>query len=72
MQFNQSQKVFKPYNIQSISFIFPKMVENRQKNLFKDLKINTIQYSNQITTNYDDELQQNDTNSIFYNKNGKK
>ena len=68
MQLNQSNKVFKPYNIQSISFIFPKMVENRQKSLFQNLKSNTIQYSNQTTTNYDDELHQNETNSILYNK----
>ena len=72
MKLNQSNKVFKPYNIQSISVIFPKMVENRQKSLFQNLKSNTIQYSNQTTTNYDDELYQNETSSIFYNKRYKK
>ena len=74
MQLNQltSQKVFSPFNIQSLSFVFPKMVDNSQKNIFRELKIDKIQYSNQTSTNYDDELHQSDNNSIFYKKKNKK
>ena len=44
------------------------MDDNSQKNIFRELKIDKIQYSNQTSTNYDDELHQSDNNSIFHKK----
>ncbi len=65
----KSQKVFKPYNIQSISFIFPKIDEKIQKNIFMEINADKIHYSNQTSTNFDEEILQSESCSYSYNKN---
>ena len=65
----KSQKVFKPYNIQSISFIFPKIDEKIQKNIFMEINADKMHYSNQTSINFDEDLLQSESCSYSYNKN---
>jgi hypothetical protein len=59
----KTQKVFKPYNIQSISFIFPKIDKNIKNNSFMEIKSNKMYYSNQTSTNIDEDLHQSESYS---------
>ena len=65
----KSQEVFKP--IQSISFIFPKIDEKIQKNLFMEIKTEKIHYSNQTTANIDEELHPSESSSFTSDKKNK-
>ena len=62
------KEIFKPYNIQSISCIFPKMNENFQNYICPEIKSDKIYYSQQITTNIDEDQHQSDSSSISLNK----
>ena len=62
-----SKEVFKPYNIQSISCLFPKMNENFQKYICPEIKTDKIHFSH-TSTNIDDDQQKSDISSISLNK----
>lgn len=65
-------EVFKPYNIQTISYFLPTMEEKNKKNLFPKIKKEKMTYSNQTSTNIDEEFHQSETSSISLNKKLKK
>ena len=68
----KSEEVFKPYNIQIISYFFQNMNETTQKNSLQGNKVPYIQYSNQISTNNDEEYHQSEPSSNSLNKKNKK
>ena len=64
----KNQQVFKPYNIQTISFVFPNTGNNLQKNTFQDLKHEKPQNLCSASTNMEEEFHQSETSSCSFAK----
>ena len=65
---SNSKEVFKPYNIQTISYVLPIIDENYHKKLFPEIRMEKMHYSRQVTTNADEEFHQTEASSISLNK----
>ena len=70
---SKSQETFKPFKIQSFSYVFPKINEATQKNILQGISVQPqILYSNQISTNIDEEQHQSELSSNSINKKNRK
>ena len=63
-----SKEVFKPYEIQSISCLFPIVNEIYQKYICPEIKVDKVHFSSQTSTNLDEDQQKSEASSISSRK----